>query len=155
MSASPIPPPLLPQQRVTAAQLRALHAAARRRGLTHEDLRAAGGVGSLTELTRANAARILENLNADRPEPTRRRPHAPRGVVRPASPKQRGFIWKLLADLPWSAERTRTWLRDTHGVSDVNTHPFSTATASALITQLQQIHKHAAPGRVRPDGRNA
>jgi len=70
-------------QPITAAQRRALFAAARDKGLSTDDLRAMTPKGSISMLTLPEAADLLGRLNKgtthDRPAPPRAR--RPRGVI--------------------------------------------------------------------------
>lgn len=131
---------------ITTPQLRMLHALAKRRGLTHEDLRDVAGVGSLKDLTRAEAARVIDRLDADRPEPPRRRARTrAANVIRQASIYQVNMLCALAHDLGWESERRDGWLHKRHGIASLAARLFSSRTASEAITQLQQaLRKHAA-----------
>lgn len=128
--------------RATVKQLRALHAAARQKGLTHEDLRAVCGVASLKELTLDDANRVLARLNADRPDGTRSRsavsrrlPRLQPGVIRSATANQRAYIGKLLEKLG-RLDHPPDWLWSTYHIKSVADDAFDTRVAHKIIQQL-------------------
>lgn len=103
--------------KATTRQLRALHAAGRQRGLSHEDLRAVCGVTSLKDLSRADAAAVLDRLNNDRPDSRRYKTRTTRGLdpgeVRhtgDATSRQRRTILYLLNKLGWDDGSCTHWL---------------------------------------------
>lgn len=131
-----------PLVHISPAQMRALHAAARARRLTHEDLGAFAfqryGVRSLKDLSVTQAHALLDLINEDRPEsrPARAATRTAPGAIRLASSRQRNQIAALFDQLGWDAERCRGWLRKRHAIDDLERGALSTATASAAITQL-------------------
>lgn len=133
------PGPLKP---ITNGQLKALHAIALRRGLSHDDLHAAAGVDTLKALSVAQAAGLIGRLQtADHRrawEPGEPDRAAARGVLRNASERQRNYIAVLTEQLGWSAEKAAHWLRERHGIADLVAGVFSTRVASAAVYQLEQ-----------------
>jgi hypothetical protein len=109
---------------VTTRQLRCLHALARQRGLDHDDLRRVCGVPSLKELGRSAAARAIDRLQDDRPDPPRHPYRRGRrkfedGEVRAetdATNRQRCEIIRLFDVLDWPLTKRERWLRQRHGV---------------------------------------
>lgn len=101
------------------SQRRALFAAARKKGLSTDDLRAMTPKGSISKLTSAEAADLLNRLNKgtayDRPAPPRKR--RPRGVVamRPGSALLQ-MDSQLCRDLKihyqWTEGSLSRWLAD-------------------------------------------
>jgi len=91
--------PLSPGQR------RALFAVGKRRGLSIDGLRELTPAGSISALTRAQAAGLLDRLNVgtdyEHPRPAQRQPRRPRGVYAIATDAQRRKIEALRIDLGW------------------------------------------------------
>ncbi len=104
--------PLSPGQR------RALFAVGKRRGLSIDGLRELTPAGSISALTRAQAAGLLDRLNVgtdyEHPRPAQRQPRRPRGVYAIASEGQRRKIEALRIDLGWKAEKLQAWLAGRH-----------------------------------------
>lgn len=125
---------------VTPAQLRALHAAARQRGLDHEQLRSLACVASLRELSRVAAADLLDRLNAgasDRPPARRRRP---KNVFRIMTAAQRDKIALLRLRLGWPADVFQSWLSRRHfGDGRPMTRPNSARDAAQVIELLKVV----------------
>ncbi len=131
---------------ITPAQVRAIHAAARARGLTDAEyrgrLRAAAGVDTCKGLSRRQASAFLLALGRP-PAPRPRRPAAPRrrpapGVVRMASPAQRRLIEALASEVAWrSADGYRGWLRKNQGLPRVST----AAEAARVIEGLKGLRR--------------
>lgn len=146
------PRPLKP---ITSAQLKALHAIGRRRGLSHENLRDAAGVASLKSLSVTEGARLIERLQTDdyqRPMPKREPDRAHRrGVIRLATDRQRNYIAHLFERLGWDAEKSARWLRERHGITDLAGGVFTARTASEAVYQLEQALAKAEPKRTPSD----
>ncbi len=127
-----------------------LHAEGRKRGLTHEDLRAVAGVESLSTASWDQLSAAVDRV-AQRhspPRPAARRPRLAPGVIRPASDRQRAYIADLLAQTGWPADSQAHWLWQRHRLRIVATDPLSSTTAHAIITQLEQV---ARKRRASPD----
>ncbi|HUU98545.1 MAG TPA: hypothetical protein VM487_22655 [Phycisphaerae bacterium] len=148
-----------PLKPITPGQIKALHAIGRRRGLSHEDLRAAAGVQqSLKELSVVEASKFIDQLQvADyrgkwRPRDPDRA--SARNVIRVVSARQRTYLIVLFEQLGWSDDKARAWLLKRHSIRDVGGGVFSAAAATAVIVQLEQALKKrraalmeaAAPG---------
>ena len=138
MPAAVRKPPLKP---ISGAQLRALHAIARRRGLSHADLGEAAGVASLKDLSVVEASRFIDQLQLDdhrqnwQPgDPDRA---SARNVIRPATERQRTYLTVLFEQLGWSDDKARAWLLKRHSIRDLHSGVFSAAAATAAIVQLE------------------
>jgi len=138
-----------PLKPITPGQIKALHAIGRRRGMTHEDLRAAAGIGSLKDLSVVEAFRLIQRLQlGDHRQPWQ--PAEPdrakaRYVIRPASDRQRNYIAALFDQLGWNDDKARGWLRRRHGIRDLAQGVFSSAAATEVIIELEQaLKKHRA-----------
>lgn len=90
------------------AQRRLLFRIKKQRGWETDDLRAACGVGSLKDITRDQATKIINRLLEDRPEhrPRRRRGNPPpkEGTIRPITEEQRDTIRLMFRKLGWTPE---------------------------------------------------
>ncbi|MFQ5495745.1 MAG: hypothetical protein ACE5EX_10235 [Phycisphaerae bacterium] len=108
----------LPDEPITAPQRRALFACAKCKGLDIDDLRALTPCGSISALSRQEAAELLSRLNAgtdyDHPRPARRGVRRPKGVYRFATDAQRRKITALGIDLGWTSDRLHEWLSERH-----------------------------------------
>lgn len=141
---------VVPLKGITPGQIRALHAIGRRRGLSHEQLREAGGVESLKELSVSAASKLIDRLQCDdhrsnwRPPPPDR---AKRGCIRNATERQRNYIQVLLDELGWDADKSRAWLQKRHGIHDLAGGVFLASTAKDAILQLERAHTKTAGGR--------
>lgn len=89
------------QQKITESQRRAIFAAARARGLALDDLRAMTPQNSISRLTVAQAAALLERINGG-PRDSQRRPRRPKNVIALVSPSQRDLIDRLRIGLGWT-----------------------------------------------------
>ena len=130
----------------TPAQMRALHRLAAERGLSHEDLRAAAGVPSLTQLDRDGLARLIDRLSADKPARRVGRASRPPSAGRPtlgASKRQRRYIRTLADQLGWDAGVLAGWLAK-RDIADLDGGVFTADEASHVIVQLQQALAKAA-----------
>ena len=116
MSGSAIQQPL---KGITPGQLRALAAIAARRGWGRATLREVAG---------------------EPPPPDR----AARGAIKLASERQRTRIQALIEELGWPTESARHWLAERHRIRDLARGVFSSAAASAAITQLGEALKKRA-----------
>ena len=151
----------------TAAQIRAIHAAAGRLGLADAEYRALladWGVSTSKDLSRRQASDLLARLGrplarppGDRPKPaTRRRIANPAekppsgdgdGVIRLATNRQRALIRDLAAEIAWETEDGfRRWLARSLGIDRVRTG----ADASRAIQGLRGLKAH---GHGRPAAR--
>ena len=130
-----------PLKPITPGQLRALHAIGRRRGMTHEDLREAGGVGSLKDLSVVEAFRLIQRLQLDDHRQPRQPPPPDRAkaryVIRPGTDRQRNYIAALFDQLGWDDDKAAGWLRRRHAIRDLAGGVFSSAAATAAIVQLE------------------
>ncbi len=103
---------------ITAAQRRALFAAGRAHGLDIDTLRALTPAGSISMLTRDEAARLLDRLNGgtnhEHPRRSPRDPRRPKDVYRMATDAQHRKIEALRIDLGWGGEKLHQWLSDRH-----------------------------------------
>jgi hypothetical protein len=123
---------------VSTPQLKRLHAIGRQLGLDHEALRDAAGVASLKQLTRAQAAHFIDQLEA---------PHAtPRVVNSPyadASKRQRQAIWAKLKQLHqqcrWSSEKCAGWLQRRYGIEHPYVAGLQSGQASDILDALDNI----------------
>lgn len=76
------------RDKATGAQIRALHALVKRKGLgddVHDEVRRVCGVQSLKHLTRSQAARAIDRLSEDRPDGRWNTQRAPRGETGPGA----------------------------------------------------------------------
>jgi len=107
--------PLSPGQR------RAIFAAGRARGLGLDDLRSMTPAGSVSSLTAAQAAGLLDRLNAGGSFERARRPRPPRrpaGVIRRVTAAQMAKIEQLRLALGWERDGLERFLaqrRHSHG----------------------------------------
>lgn len=106
----------LSSEPMTAGQRRALFATARRLGLDIDQLRDATPGGSISMLTRAQAAELLNRLNGRPAAPvaTARRPRRAKRVYAMATPAQHRKIEAVRIDLGWTAEQLRDFLAGRH-----------------------------------------
>ena len=145
MSGSAIQQPL---KGITPGQLRALAAIAARRGWDRATLREVAGVQkSLKELSVSQASAAIDRLQTsdhrtdyEPPPPDR----AARGAIKLASERQRTRIQALIEELGWPTESARHWLAERHRIRDLARGVFSSAAASAAITQLGEALKKRA-----------
>ena len=139
-----------PLKLITPGQLRALHAIGRRRGLSHEDLRAVAGVQqSLKELSVTEASRFLDRLQLDDHkrdwQPGDPERASARNVIRLATERQRNYVASLFDGLGWDSDKAAGWLRRRHSIRDLAAGVFSSAAATEIIVQLEQaLKKHRA-----------
>lgn len=137
---------------MTSAQRRALFAAGRRRGLDIDGLRLLTPHGSISALSRAEAARLLTSLNRgtahEHPRRSPRRPRRPAGVYAFASDAQHRKIDALRIDLDWTPERLQEWLSGRrHGDGRPMTSIDSSADGVAVIELLKVVlSRTATPG---------
>ncbi len=137
---------------MTPAQRRAWFAAGKSRGMDIDGLRSLTPRGSISALSRAEAARILTSLNrgTDHEHPRRspRRPHRPAGVYAFASDAQRRKIEALRIDLGWTPEKFQEWLSERHhGDGRPMTRIDSTTDAQAVIELLKVVLSRTATRR--------
>lgn len=125
---------------ITKAQIRAVHAAARARGLTDDEYRdrleAEAGVRTCKGLTRRQAAAFIDGLAGRKraaPRPRRPRPApVPAGAVRMITPAQRRLIGELSAEIEWRADDGfRRWLRSSFGLE----RPPATSSEAAKVVE--------------------
>ena len=139
---------------MTAAQNRLLHRVAAHRGLTHDDLRAAAGVQSLSLLSDSAAAALIDRL---RGQDARQDVHARRGRGRrlragelrcahDASTAQRRTVARLLSLTGWPAAKARGWLLRRHRVRDLAGEPIASWVLVQAIVQLERVLDKHAPG---------
>jgi len=142
---------------VTTPQLRRLHAIGRQLGLDHERLRDAAGVASLKDLTRAQAAHFMDQLEE--------RHGTPRLVNTPyadASQQQRKAIWAKLKQLHqecgWSSAKCAGWLQRRYGIAHPYVEGLQSGQASDILDALDNIlakaqrRSHEATNRRRETG---
>lgn len=143
--------------RASTTMLRALHAAGRRRGLSHEDLRAAAGVTSLTLLDAGAADALLSRLNdghygGGRGRKRDAQNRTPSGVLRRASARQRAYLRRLIDRTGWTDRAIADFLaaNDIHGgAGAVESGDFTTRAASRCITQLERAASNPREQRRR------
>lgn len=145
----------VPLKPITTGQLRALHAIARRRGWSHDELHDIAGVESLKLLSVTEAARLIERVQTrdHEREFTPGEPDRARGrnVIRSASERQRNYMSHLFDELGWDVEKADAWLRERHGIRDLAGGVFTARTASEAVYQLEQaLAKERAKQRVQP-----
>jgi len=144
-----------PLKPTTPAQIKALHAIGKRRGLTHEQLRDLAGVESLKLLSVVDASKLLDRLQCDdhkvnwQPGPPDRA--TARHMIRLATERQRNYIAVLFAELGWSEPKAAGWLRERHGIRDLATGVFSSAAAKQVVLELQAIQRKQKPAPDRGD----
>jgi len=112
------------QPKITAAQMRKLHALGKERGKDIDALRAMTPAGSLSMLTVNQAAVLIDALETERSPDYSSRPAAPRKPRRRAgvipidaldiTDAQRDKIAALSIDLGWSEQELRAWLGRRH-----------------------------------------
>ncbi|MFO0971863.1 MAG: hypothetical protein U1A27_00280 [Phycisphaerae bacterium] len=142
-------------------QRRALFAAGRAHGLDIDELRALTPAGSISALTRQQAADLLTRLNGDRarlaaPPAPRRRPRLAPGCVRTVSDAQRTYIADLRTEIRaryhWTDAELDAWLDRRH-YRDTG-RPMSRVLdgkdAAAVIRLLQMFLRNAARSARRP-----
>lgn len=150
---------------ITPDQRRALFAAGKAHGLDIDDLRAMTPAGSISLLTRLQASRLIDRLNAgsENAYPKRRScsPRRPKGVYALSSPQQRLKIHSLRIEIGWSPEHLGEWLSQRHhdhgrpmatlrdGTYTLNID--STADASAVIELLKAVLAKTKRARERKD----
>lgn len=138
---------------ISTAQMKRLHGIARRRILTHEDLRAIAGVQSLKHLTRRQAMALIDRLQADQPHggahvARRARPRTGGTTIKPATPGQRDLIRHLLRDCRWPLDQCRAWLQQRWQVNldQLDAAAITTRRAAEIIGVLQKaranVHRH-------------
>jgi hypothetical protein len=116
--------PLVPGDKCTIDQIKALFAAAHARGLSDDDLRAMTPTGSVKALKFMEASALLNRLNGrkDGYVPNRARKKAarrPTDVFAPLSDEQRDLIdRKLRIALGWTPQQMKAHLETKHYVSD-------------------------------------
>ena len=146
---------------VTAAQLRAIHAAANAAGLDddayRDRLRALAGVSSARDLSRSEASTFLADLGLPAPRAPKRRspPGRPRprklpaGVVRLATPAQDRLIRELIAEVRWDGpdahEHFQRWMSRSLRMRVVRT------SADARRRDRGPEGAQEDPGAMRPD----
>jgi hypothetical protein len=150
-------PTTAPLKPLTSAQIRALWAIARARGLSRDELHAAAGVASLKELSVSAAARLIDSLQTAshkrewQPGPPDR---TARGALRLASERQRNQIQALFDELGWPADKARGWLakRGRFAIHDLAAGAFSSRTATALVLQLRAIARKGGRDEAPEEG---
>jgi len=150
---------------ITPEQRKALFAAGKARGLRIDDLRALTPANSISLLTRLQASRLIDRLNAGSesayPKRRSRAPRRPKGVYAVSSPQQRLKIESLRTELGWTPERLGEWLskrHHDHGRPMATLHDGSytlnidsTADASAVIQLLIAVLAKTERARERKD----
>ncbi len=129
---------------LSAGQRRALFAVGKARGLSIDGLRELTPAGSISALTRAEAASLLDRLNAgtdyEHPRQTERRPRRPKGVFAIVSDAQKRKIKALLIDLGWNPEKLQAWLSKRHHLDGRSmTKIDSTSDARDVIELLKAV----------------
>lgn len=135
---------------ITPSQIRAIHAALPRRGLSDDDYRAIlrerYDVETCKALTRRQAHDLLLTLGRALPRPPgakgprRRQPatRAAKGAVRMVTPAQRALIEELAGEVAWrEADGYRRWLGHTMRLGRVST----AAQASRVIEGLKAMRR--------------
>lgn len=142
---------------ITAGQRKALFAAGRAHGLDIDDLRGLTPAGSVSALTRLQAASLLERLNRGtetaRPEPRPRAPRRPKGVLAICTAAQRGKIEALRIDLGWTPEGLTAFLAERHHLDGrAMTAIDSTKDGAAVIELLKTVLGRTLEARRRESG---
>lgn len=110
-------------QKLTDQQRRHIFAAGRERGMSTDDLRRMTPAGSISMLTRDQAASLIDALKRGKSPDYERRPRMPRGksrsrkpegVIRMISEAQRARIEALRIDIDCTKEELQDWLRVRH-----------------------------------------
>ena len=132
---------------ITAGQVRAVHAAARARGLTGDEYRdrleAEAGVRTCKDLTRRQAAAFIDGLagrkpSAARPRSPRPSP-VPKGTVRMITAAQRRLIGELASEIAWrTPDGFRGWLRSSFGLDRL---PATSSEAAKAIEGLLAMRR--------------
>lgn len=135
-----------PLKCITGPQLKALHAIARRRGWTDDDLHAIAGVTSLRELGVAEASALIDDIQTPGYRKPDYEPPPPdrascRGAVRLATTRQRNYIALLCGGLGWTDEAARRWLRERYDIRDLAAGAFSTKVAAKAVNGLLAIQR--------------
>jgi len=152
---------------LSADQRRAIFAAGKAHGLDIDDLRAMTPAGSISLLTRLQASRLIDRLNAGSenayPKRRSRTPRRPKGIHAFATPSQLNKIKVLRIDLGWTPERLGEWLSKRHhdhgrpmatvGGGAYHLNIDSTADASAVIELLKAVLAKTERARQRRDSR--
>lgn len=137
----------------TAAQVRSLRIAQRRRGLDNETwygiLRDRFDIARTRDLTRRQASELLDELGRQlaRP-PGTGRPRAPRpdrldeGATRLVTAAQRRVIDELRAELEWGPDGYEGWLQSNQGLARIAT----SAQAGRVIQALLAIRRRRGGG---------
>lgn len=128
----------------TPAQIKAIWALSRKRGLSREQLYDTAGVAHLSTLDYHAAAALIDRLGGcDRKAKSKRTGHARRarepGIIAPASQLQRGFIRDLLCQITLVSTQWPKILADKWNVhldADLK-GPLSTDAAHKVIGGLQ------------------
>lgn len=141
---------------ITPEQRKALFAIGKARGWSIDDLRDLTPAGSISALTRLQAARLLESLNAGTAYAgTPRRSRTPRrakGVFAIATPAQRNKIEALRIDLGWTPDGVAGFLHDRrHTDGRRMTRIDSTTDAAAVIELLKAVLVKSRQARDRRD----
>lgn len=119
MNAAARIPATFEGERITPGQRRKLFVLADERGMSIDDVRDMTPAGSISALSRAEAAALLDRLSggADFQEHRRARPRGPRrpkGVSAMATDAQRSKIESLRIDLEWTPEGLVGFLSERH-----------------------------------------
>ncbi len=131
---------------ISGPQRRALFAIAKARGLEIDDLRAMTPLDSISKLSRAEAAELLQRLNAgsdyDHPRPAKpREKRRPKGVYRIVTDRQLRFIEAQRVDLGWPREKRVEFLGGRrHADGRTLTSIMSTADANTVIELLKAVY---------------
>ena len=140
---------------ITAAQIKAIKAAQRRRGLSDEEyyhlLQEMFEVNTCKILSRRQANELLHRLGVPlrqppgtkQSRPKRPRESLPAGVTRMATPHQRDLIAAMVREITWrEADGFARWLRRYHQLERVAT----AAQAARVIEGLKGLKKHNGGG---------
>ena len=142
--------PTIQNEPLTAGQRRALFSAARARGLNVDDLRSMTPLGSISAMTRAQAAHLLTRLNAGtdhaHPRVQERAPRRPKGLYGLATAAQRRKVEALRIDLGWSTEGLAGFLSERHFIDGRRMDRIDSLTDASEVIELLK----AVRGRSRP-----
>ena len=143
---------------MTPDQRRAIFAAGRAHGLDVDALRGLTPAGSISALTRLQAAGLIDRLNAGQenayPKRHSRAPRRPKGIYAVCTASQRNKIEALRIDLGWTPEGLAGFLAERHH-SDGRpmTSVDSTTDGIAVIELLKGVLEKTLAARSRRDSR--
>ncbi len=148
-------------QKLTAAQRCKIFALGNEQGKGIDDLRAMTPVGSISMLTRMQAAQLIDALEHGKsPDyekrsrvPASRRPgyRRPKNVIRMVTDQQRNMIEALRIDFDWTKDGLDKWLSARHypGEQRPLTQMQTSKDAQFVIELLKEVLNRSMKGRQR------